>query len=116
MRGFSETRSSSVEVSIENPEHHLKPGMFARVTLELEQREDVPLIPKDAILLSGGTTAIFVVEDGIARSRSVRTGMEKGNIIEVVEGLAGGERIIVRGQSVVSDGDGVEVVREEEIR
>ena len=107
------TRSSAVEVAIANPAHHLKPGMFARVTLEIEQREDVPLIPKDAVLLVGGNTAVFVVEGGAARSRKVRTGMERGNVVEVLEGLEGGERLIVRGQSVVSEGSAVEVVREE---
>ncbi len=56
-----------------------------------------------------------MVEGGVARSRKVRTGMERGNVVEVVEGLAGGEKIIVRGQSVVADGNEVEVVREEEI-
>lgn len=109
------TRSSSVEVTIDNPEHLLKPGMFARVTLKLAQRDAVPLIPKDAILLSGGASTVFVVENGVARSRRIRTGMGKGNIIEVLEGLTVGEKIIVRGQSVLADGSEVEVVREMEI-
>ena len=110
------TRTSKVEVSIENPKHYLKPGMFARVTIELQHRRDVPLIPKDAVLLIGGDSAVFVVDGDVARLRKVRTGLERGNLVEVVEGIERGQRIIVRGQSVASDGKRVEVVREDDIR
>jgi len=109
------TRTSKVEVSIENPGYRLKPGMFARVTLELERRAGVPLIPKDAIIMVGSERAVYVVEGGAAMVKKVRTGLEKGNIIEVLDGIGAGEKIIVRGQSVVSDGKRVEVVREEDI-
>jgi len=75
----------------------------------------VPLIPKDAIIMVGSESAVYVVEGGVARVKNVRTGLEKGNIIEVLDGIGAGEKIIVRGQSVVSDGKRIEVIREEEV-
>lgn len=81
------------------------PGMFARVTVSVNTVDDAVVVPDSAVLTSvqGGRTA-FVVNDGKAALRRVRTGIEAGGQIQVVEGVQAGEQVIVAGHETLKDG------------
>ncbi len=102
------TRTVEITVRMANPDRLLKPGMFARVRLLLRQKSGVPLVPDVALRQEeDGSYYVFVVQDGVARRREVRLGLEEGAVNEVVEGLSPGDRVIIRGHRVVEDGAAV---------
>lgn len=105
--------TGTFKVTMEVPDQggRLKPGMFGRFNIVWDAREDVLLAPRAAIVDDDVSESVFVVADGKAERRPVRTGYARGTQIEIVEGLAGDEEIVVTGQSGLKDGARVEVVR-----
>ncbi len=105
------TRSFDVELHIDNASDELKPGMVA--SLEIEKGASALLaIPLDAVVRpkSGEGYAVFVVEDGKAKSRSVTLGDPMGNLVALSGGLRSGEQVIVSGPALLVDGQAVRVV------
>ena len=88
----------------------LRPGMFAKVLLEIDRKEGALVIPKAALALEGIGDAVYVVEGEEARRREVRLGFSEGDHIEVLEGLSAGEQVVVVGQDGLSDGTPVRVL------
>jgi membrane fusion protein (multidrug efflux system) len=105
-----QSRTLLVEAEVPNPQGTLKPGYFAHVTMDLGQDRAV-FVPETAVLRYAGVARVFVVENGIAHAREVKTGTLMGNQIEISEGLRSGERIIV--SEVDRLGDGTPVVTRE---
>ena len=85
-------------------------GMFATVILDTERRENAIVIPNEAILNDGISQSVFVVEDGKAYRRIVTTGLIGDGVVEVTEGLSGGEQLVVVGQSYLSEGAAVRIM------
>jgi len=114
----AETHMIQVEIRLKNDELLLKPGMFARVTLITERKDDVVVIPRDVVL--GGRIDdkpyVYVVEDEIGRKRFVKLGINQADKFEIAEGLKAGERLVVNGMNYLTDGMSVEVVRIEDIK
>jgi membrane fusion protein (multidrug efflux system) len=84
--------------------------MFARVNIVYERRENALQLPRAAILDADGTQSVFVVADGKAEQRPVKTGLANNGWIEVIEGLDGEERVVVVGQAGLKTGTAVKVV------
>lgn len=95
-----DTRTAPIEIIISNEEHLLKPGMFARVKLVIEEYKDVPVILKESIL----GDYVYVVSSDIAKKRDIKQGMQKGADVEVTEGLEEGELVVIMGQQKLTDG------------
>jgi membrane fusion protein (multidrug efflux system) len=104
-----------VEIYVPNPEHKIKPGMFARIVLILERREKVPIAKDSYLLYQEDQPYVFRVESSIARRQPVKLGLGEGDRHEVLEGLKAGDIVVVRGANLLRDGDTVETV-EEKIR
>jgi RND family efflux transporter MFP subunit len=99
------TRQARVEVTIPNPGHRLKPGMFIRATVVLERVAQAIIVPDSALSARGGKTGVFVVlEDGQSVGwRDVTVGIRDGCRVQVFgEGLVG--RVVILGQQLVDDG------------
>lgn len=108
-----ETRLVPVEVALLGAAAELaRPGFLARATFTLGLKEGVLLVPAGAVVGNGPTTAVFVVEDGSARRRSVTTGVTSQGRIEIVSGLAAGETVVTAGSGTLQDGAPVRVVGE----
>lgn len=107
------SRMFSVKISIPNTDGSLREGMFARARIVLEQRQDVVLIPRRAILDRGETQVAFVVNSETAQERELQVGAVQGDLVEVRHGVDLGESVVVEGQHDLSDGDGVAVSTEE---
>ena len=103
------TRTRTVEARVADAAE-LVPGMFARVTVTAESSETGVVLPDRALLTrSGGETAAFVVVDGAAERRTVKTGIENGSCIQVIEGIWPGEQVIVAGHEKIKSGALVKV-------
>ena len=105
-----QTRTAEVQIRTANPDHRLKPGMFARIRLRLRRRENVPIVPDAALLHHGEEVCAYVVNGSKARRRVLRLGLAEGERHEVLEGLRPGDLVVIRGQHMLQDGDNVELV------
>lgn len=79
-----EFRTGRVTLLLSNPNGRIKPGMYARVSLEAESYPDRILVPRSAILEKDRRTMLFVYEDGRAKWRYVTTGLESDDLVEIV--------------------------------
>lgn len=106
----SATGTFKVMLELVDPANQLRPGMFARIDIVHERRENVVRIPRAAILEDDGTPRVFVVQQGKARSREVSPGLTNGPLVEIDQGLTGGEQLVVVGQGTLKDGSAVRIV------
>lgn len=83
--------------------------MFAEVNLKLGQKENVIMIPKDAVLIKKHGNTVFVVKDGKAEEKLVQLGVSQEDKVEITEGLSEGEILVIEGQNLLSDGARVEI-------
>ncbi len=88
------------------------PGEGVEVHVELDARPDTLTVPEEALVISEGGSALFVAEGGTARRRSVTTGGRADGRIEVVSGIAAGDKVVVNGAALLTDGAKVEAVAE----
>jgi membrane fusion protein (multidrug efflux system) len=91
-------RSLESRAQLANPGMRLRPGMFVRVRLILDERSDALMVPEQAIVPSGSNFFVFLVTDGKARRVQVRTGMRREGWVEIVQGLSAGDQVVVSGQ------------------
>lgn len=88
----------------------LKSGMFGRLSVIYDQRADVLVVPREALLEDDAQPAVFVVREGKALRVPVRTGARSGGVIEVLEGVADGDAVVTVGASTLRDGTKVQVL------
>jgi RND family efflux transporter MFP subunit len=103
------TRTLRAEVDIDNDPNLLRPGMFVEVTIVAEHRQDVPVVPREAVTERGGRKVVFVVKGQRVNRREVELGLGDDELIEIRDGLEQGERIVVRGLETLTDGTRVRV-------
>jgi membrane fusion protein (multidrug efflux system) len=109
-----ESRTADVEIRVENRDHRLKPGMFARVNLLVQRRDGVLLLSRDSLLTKSGPTRVFLYDSGKASLRKVNIGLQGEKYLEVLRGLQEGDEVIVAGQYELKDGMPVKVIRRHE--
>ena len=103
------TGKFKVEIELPNPDLVLRSGVIGRARLGKTVLNDVVAIPRDAVLPSRGGMTVFVVEGERAVLRDVTLGARQGLMVQVTAGLAVGDRLVVRGQRVLRDGNLVEI-------
>jgi RND family efflux transporter MFP subunit len=86
-----QSRTLKLEAVVANADSALKPGMFARVTIQTDRREKAIVVPAEAIFTFAGLEKAFVIENSKVVERIVRTGTRQDGLIEVVEGLKEGD-------------------------
>jgi hypothetical protein len=95
-----------MEVEIANRDGRLKPGMYARVDLMVEDKDNVLVVPKISLVDSGGERGVFQPsEDNKAKFKAVKIGIENNETAEILEGLADGEVIIGTGAGALRRDD-----------
>jgi RND family efflux transporter MFP subunit len=104
------TRQARIEMTIDNPQHRLKPGMFIRATVELDREPDATIVPEQALTVRNDRNGVFLVsEDG--RSviwHEVNVGIRQSGRLQVDgDGLSG--RVVVLGQQLVKDGSAITI-------
>lgn len=106
-----DTRTMRVEVDLENSDGVITPGMYAQVTVILETKADATVIKSKAIRTKGNETVVFVVENGVARLRSVQIGYDDGIWAEILSGLQGTEDVITASGGTITPGTVVNAFR-----
>ena len=105
------SRSFQVRATVPNDDFALPTGMFMLVELTLTERTAVT-VPEEAVVVSGDRAQLFVVEDGKAMKREVVLGQRELGLVEIVDGVEAGERIVVGGIQKVRPGVEVRIVGE----
>lgn len=101
------TRTVLLRARLPNPGVRLKPGMFARVSLVLAQRENALVVPEQAIVPRGDGRYVFRVVEGRAVLTKVETGLRRPGEVEISSGLEAGQTIVADGQLRLQDGAAV---------
>ena len=92
------TRRVPVRATIANVDGKLKPQMFASFSIITSGESQAPAVPEDAIVREGDQAHVWVVSQNNALAlRSIRTGRSNDGMVEVLEGLKAGERVVTRG-------------------
>lgn len=107
-----QTRTVLLRARVPNPGARLKPGMFARVILVLETRENALIVPEQALVPQGADRFVFRVADGKAMMTKIELGLRRPGEVEIRGGLTAGDTIIVDGQLRLRDGSPVTVLTE----
>lgn len=96
------SRTQRARIVLQNPRGQLAPGMFAEVSLQAGGQPTLPLIPTEALIATGEDSRVILQgEDGRFRPVRVRVGRSGDGRTEVLEGLDGGERVVVSGQFLI---------------
>jgi len=108
------SRQARVEMTVDNPQHRLKPGMFIRATVVLAQVKQAIIVPEQALTRRDDRSGVFMVsEDGRSVAwREVKVGIREGDRVQVEgEGLSG--RVVTLGQQLVNDGSPITIPAEQ---
>ena len=108
------THTFGVEVTINNPNLKVRPGMFGRVTLNFGAINNV-VVPDAAVQKQSGTNDkyVFTVENGVAKHHKVELGQRVGSDFEILSGIKDGDVVVTAGQSRLIDGSPVVIINNE---
>jgi RND family efflux transporter MFP subunit len=99
-----ETRALTVEAEVSNPGHQLRPGMFAKAQLITAKDAPALMVPQRAVVAAAGLSKLFVIENGSAIERIVKTGASDGDMVEITEGVKEGESVALSNQDRLQTG------------
>jgi membrane fusion protein (multidrug efflux system) len=103
------TRRMLVKAWVPNPDRRLRPGMFANVDLELARKEHALAIPESALAYDAVGPHVWRVDENDAAERvGVELGIRRDALVEILSGLAAGDRIVSAGVHKVSAGSRVQ--------
>lgn len=95
----TKNRTVSVRMVLDNKDGRLKPNMFADLTIYAGAKENILIVPNEAVIRSGKSNRVMVaIGDGRFEAKTVRLGLESGGFIEIVSGLKEGDEVVISGQ------------------
>jgi len=104
-------RSIRAEIDMPNKKGVLRPGMYVTVTILLDERNDVLVLPISAIVRDGQNSYCCCVESGQIKRRAIVLGLRSGNEVEVLSGLSGSESIVLAQAETLLQGQPVEIIQ-----
>ena len=105
------SRALGATLRFTDTDSRIRPGMFARIDLIVDEREGAITVPQRAIVRRAEGDLVYVVDENErAERRTVTLGFEAGGRVEITEGVSAGEQVVTRGQSLVQDGALLEIV------
>ena len=120
-----QSRTMEVTLRLERADTRVRPGMFAQVRLITQEKNDTVKLPANAVVRRFDQDFVFVVLNGTqgadangnssearVERRPVTTGIEIDETVEILEGLSGGEVVVVQGQNLLDDSARVNIVTE----
>ena len=112
-RAQSGTHSIQVRALLDNKDHTMRPGQFARVEVNLGHDPNAILLPVAAVERQGKRSYVFLIIDNTAIEKDVVLGTQERDVVQVKEGLNGGETVVTVGQVNLHDGAFVKVAAPE---
>jgi multidrug efflux pump subunit AcrA (membrane-fusion protein) len=111
------SRTMEIRVNVNNAGSKLKPGMFAKVRIITERKNNIVKIPTSTMLSRFGEQYVYIVEkdsenpeQNVVRKRIVVPGINIDGTLEIQSGLQADEEVVVRGQTLLDDGVRVNVI------
>jgi membrane fusion protein, multidrug efflux system len=108
-------RSILLRANLPNQDGRLRPGLFARITLVLNERNDAIQVPEQALMPQGQDQFVFKVVDGKAALTKVEVGIRRDGMAEIVSGLGPNDRVVTAGQLKIRDGAAINPVPKAEV-
>ncbi|WP_444929612.1 efflux RND transporter periplasmic adaptor subunit [Microbulbifer sp. SSSA002] len=105
------SRNFLVRATLKNSKRHLRPGMFAEVSVQIDRKRRVLVVPRTALIFAPYGVAVFVLEAGendkqmLAVKRFVKTGEERGDLVEIIQGLLEGDTVASSGLLKLRNGE-----------
>jgi len=105
------SRTATVEITIDNSSHKLKPGAFARVSIPLKIHNNTVLVSRSVVNddKESGSKYAYIVDKDKSIKRKVEIGIIQGDKVEILSGVQAGEKVVTAGQNLVKDGGIVKV-------
>jgi RND family efflux transporter MFP subunit len=104
------SRMFKIKIEASNQDLLLKPGMFVRADIIVQEKADVIVIPKDIILDRRGRKTVYIVQRGIAMERRLELGIETSDAVEVTQGLNPDDSLIIEGFETLRNRSRVKVL------
>ena len=104
------SRTLMIEAEVPNNQGVLRPGSFAKAEIVIESGQRIVTVPQDAIVTFAGIEKVLTVAKGAAVEKRVRTGRRIDDRVEIIEGIAAGDEVVIRPGNLVA-GEPVQVVR-----
>jgi multidrug efflux pump subunit AcrA (membrane-fusion protein) len=102
-------RTLMIEAEVQNAHGRLRPGSFAKADIVVEAGQQIITVPRDSIVTFAGIEKVFILTQGKAYEKRVRTGRRVGEQVEITEGISVGNQVIVQPENLVG-GQSVEIV------
>jgi len=111
------SRTMEIKVGVNNSGSKLKAGMFAKVRIITQAKDNIVKIPAAAMVNRLGEQYIFVADKTdpaapVARKRTIVPGIQIDGVMEVSQGLSPGEEIVIQGQTLLDDGSRINVIQQ----
>jgi len=104
------SRTTKAEIAINNVGLKIRPGMYARASINVKRHLKGIVIPSTAIIERDAGAQVFVAENGQAVVRQIAVDLDMGETSAIRSGLSFGDKLIVAGQHSVAQGSAVEIV------
>lgn len=100
------TRTMLTEVDVPNPSLSLSPGMYAETKIQLQQKDNVIILPTQAVVQNGNQDYVLVVDaSNHIEKRNVTLGIQTANRAEITSGLEAGDNVVAAGQANYQPGE-----------
>jgi RND family efflux transporter MFP subunit len=104
-------RNFSVIVALPNQDGKIRSGMFAELSIDTISKTNVLCLPVNAVIPQSGSSVIYTIDkDNKARPIDVQTGIKNDRYVEITKGLKAGQKVILKGNTLVNDGSLVRVM------
>jgi RND family efflux transporter MFP subunit len=104
------TRTMTAEVDLKNTKLDLIPGMYAQVLLSLADAPDAIAVPAGALDSTGSVNKVYTIDSqGTVHIRTVTTGIQSPQFVQVMSGIQAGEAVVVGSHSGLEDGERVQL-------
>ena len=105
----AETRTFKGKLIIQNEQLLLRPGMFVKADIVVDRADSSVIIPKEAVMSNRQRKYVFIVEKNTAILRDIKTGLEDGNNIEILDGLKVNDNLVIKGFETLKENSKVKV-------
>ncbi|MBE6020192.1 MAG: efflux RND transporter periplasmic adaptor subunit [Firmicutes bacterium] len=99
-----------IEIELSDPNDELMAGMFAEIRIKSEHMESALVVPSEAVIIKNGESVVVTLDGTMPVFNKVETGIDNGELVEIISGVKQGQTIVVSGQHYVVEGEEVRVV------